>query len=287
MRPEERGVDLINPYFISLCDEIDREPLRFLYLSFRSILEARLHKRILIVTHPGVPQRGAVAALAEDGFRYFIFVNEEDARENPLIVRLRVAHELAHLYCGHVAEMEFLEANNLGDAAQPDSRYVQWRNLLEDEADAFAANMFFAQGRVVEREIVSDQLYKERVGNLTINKWEGDDGRVEENRDSFLNDSQHRKAIVGALREIGTIQPPVPTLCKALASLWPKNEENLGPAGESRRVVAEKIHRAYRELIPPTGEAGKSTKPPLDHCLSCPDSAPAEQFCFADNHGLF
>jgi hypothetical protein len=252
-----------------------RNRLDFLFLSTRKYIEREQKIRVIIEIHDDVKQGSALGILANNGHDYFILVSKNDAENNHDMLRLRVAHELAHVVCGHVQEGKYLCEQKLGNSGVENSQYDKWRHLIEDEADIFSMNMFLAHGRVAERHIPQEDDFIKNIGNLFIDVRPTDSRPKKTQRPSILNDQKFRKQIFAALREDGFLHPPLAILCHTLVDVFGQNEYiSVNGSNDHRRNLSKKIHTAYRKRL-----ANKEAKPPSQSCENCQDCL--NEYCFS------
>lgn len=262
MSNDHPSADPVSHYFAAMQEQIKEHHLDYLFLSIRQFIEQEHKLRVIVEIHSDVPAGSAIGALTTSGNTFCIFVSREDVEHNPDMLRLRVAHELGHVVCGHVREGQYLSDHGLGDSGIPNSRYDQWRHTIEDEADVFSLNMFYAHGQVVERHIPSEQEYETKIGPLFFDVRPPGSPR----RPSLLNEADFRKHVFRSLRQEGFVHPPLAILCHALVEVFGKEFLPSNGSDLHRRTSAERIHLAYRTRL-----SALEAKPPSHHCESCLD----------------
>lgn len=251
----------LSPHLVNIDKKIKTDGAQYSFLGLRHYLETAHKLKIIVAPSPDVPVGGAVGGLVEDGQRYIILVNEQDYAQEKRIVRFRIAHELGHIACGHVAELDHMAEMGIGDASNPDTPYVVLRNVQEDEADVVAATLYYAYGEVVERRIPTETDFTSEIGDLKISQWEGEDDANAVDRDSVLNHQDNRRLIRDTLRKNGYIRPPVAILCQTLRPFL--HDRN----GKDVRKLSELVHKKYRQGL---GEFER--KPTGIVCGDCPDT---------------
>jgi hypothetical protein len=263
MSEDNTAFSLVNYNYGLMKSHINGNSLDYLFLSARKYIERDQKIEVVIRIHNKLNPGSAMGVLTNNGTHYFIFVSREDAEKKHDMLRLRVAHELAHVVCRHVQEGKHLFEQQLGNSGVKDSPYDQWRHLIEDEADIFSMNMYLAHGPVVERHIPSETDYLNNIGKLFF------DVRPQHNkRPSLLNKSAFRKNICTALRRDGFLHPPMAILCHALFDVFGTNDDvEINGSKTHRRKLSQAIHSTYRKRLKKPEE-----KPTLNHCMSCPDS---------------
>jgi hypothetical protein len=262
-------LDEVNPSFVEMVAQTQSpEWFKYIFSSGCRYVEERKRLRITIDVDETVPRRSAIGVNSDDRQKYIILVNPLDVEENSELVRLRVAHELGHLCCGHEEECRELAALNHGDIGGVGRLYSQYRQRSENEAEVFALNMLYARGPAVEREIMTDDEFSHQVvGGVPLIAALGAEPGSEP-LVSILNSRGFRDRMRLRLREQGYLLAPRPVLCKALREILPANRQ------ASHRQLAEAIHHAYRgKLGQKTPSMRPCCDPPCDYnCTGiCPE----------------
>ncbi len=243
------------------------EWFKYVFASCCRYVEEQLQLQIIIEEDDSVPRRSAIGV--RQAGKFIIGVNPQDVLQAPVMVRLRIAHELGHLCCGHDEELLELMAWDKGDTAQPQG-YSDYRQVSENEAEVFALNMLYARGGVVEREILADSEFNTQVINgIPLIAALGTNPGMP-NLASILNQANFRERMRRKLRQQGYLLSPVPVLCKSLREVLPR----FGVHSGSSRRMALAIHHDYRDKL---RQRIPSVQPSCE--LSCDLSMERDRIC--------
>ncbi|MCX7044579.1 MAG: hypothetical protein NTX50_03700 [Candidatus Sumerlaeota bacterium] len=255
----------LSPYFSKIFDDLYECP-EFFYSKWIRYLEVVFNIRIFIIGHPRIERGASFGFLLEDCSSYLILISQDDLLNKPHRARFSVGHELGHWAGRHVEELHYLVMNTLGNLNHQQDTYRQWRHIQEQEADLFAANLFYSVGPAILREVLSETDFQRLVESIR----HPDDHQL---KPSIMNSPTERVRIKDDLRRAGYIKPPIPILCHSLSDIFQAERINSMQRNHVPRILYDEFRRRL--------ESGE-TKPSGGLCDFCEDAL--AEMCNEEGH---